>query len=108
MGSAFRKLSGNTSLQGLVTKIRFMSEILYRFSWEAVKFNTEMAVCLGIIWVLVLGTAISSIFSQPFTAKQRLFWLCLIIFLPVVGMLAYLPFSLTENRPTLLFGAGKK
>lgn len=85
-----------------------MSELLNKFSWDAVKWNGQIAACIIFIWVVVLATAISSVMSQPFTSKQRFFWIVLLIFFPVVGLLAYLPFSLTESRYPLMFSFKKK
>lgn len=75
-----------------------MSELLERFSFQYAKFNPQVALCLAIIWVAVLACASSSILSQPFTKKQRIFWLLLVLLLPGVGLLAYLPFSFSKEE----------
>lgn len=85
-----------------------MRESLNRFSLEAVKFNDQMFICLVAIWLVVIGTAISSIYSQPFSKKQRLFWIFVVICLPVVGVLVYLPFSMPEARQNALLSFVKK
>lgn len=85
-----------------------MRESFNRFSLDAVKFNSQMLICLVAIWLVVTGTAISSIYSQPFSKKQRLFWVLLVIFLPVVGLLIYLPFSMPEGRQSALLSFVKK
>jgi hypothetical protein len=85
-----------------------MSESLNRFSLEAVKFNDQMLICLIAIWLVVVGTAISSIYSQPFSKKQRLFWVLMVICLPIVGTLVYLPFSMPEGRQNALMSFVKK
>jgi hypothetical protein len=85
-----------------------MSDLLNRFSLDAVKWNSQIAACLLLIWVVVLASAISSVASQPFTKKQRLFWILLILGLPVLGLLVYLPFSVAENKYPLLFSFKKK
>ncbi len=79
-----------------------MSELLNRFSFQAAKFNGQVFLaCLG-IWLLVLWCAISSILAQPFTPRQRRFWLAVVIFLPLIGLLAYLPFSFCrEDLPSM-------
>ena len=59
--------------------------------------STALAVLL-VIWLIICGCMISSILSQPFTRKQRLFWICVVVALPVVGMLAYLPFSFNREE----------
>jgi putative Mn2+ efflux pump MntP len=85
-----------------------MTESLNRFSLEAVKFNDQMLVGLIAIWLVVIGTAISSIYSQPFSKKQRFFWILVVICLPVVGLLVYLPFSMPEARQNALLSFIKK
>jgi hypothetical protein len=85
-----------------------MKESLNRFSLDAVKFNEQMFICLLAIWLVVVGTAISSIYSQPFSKKQRLFWILLVVCLPVLGLLIYLPFSMPEGRQSALLSFVKK
>ncbi|MGZ4961082.1 MAG: PLDc N-terminal domain-containing protein [Limisphaerales bacterium] len=85
-----------------------MRDSLNRFSLDAVKFNDQMFICLVAIWLVVIGTAISSIYSQPFSKKQRLFWILLVICLPVIGLLIYLPFSMPEGRQSALLSFIKK
>ena len=86
-----------------------MSEFLNRFSFDAAKFNSSTAACLAAIWLVVLGCAVLSIFSQAFTPRQRWFWLLTIVCLPAVGLLCYLPFSLSKDRPGKMYrgGSGK-
>jgi hypothetical protein len=85
-----------------------MSDLLNKFSLDAVKWNPQIAACMIGIWLIVLIAAISSVLSQPFTSKQRFFWILLLVGLPAVGLLAYLPFSLAEARYPLLFSFKKK
>jgi hypothetical protein len=85
-----------------------MRESLNRFSLDAVKFNDQMLLCLVAIWLVVVGTSISSIFSQPFSKKQRTFWTVLVICLPIVGVLIYLPFSMPEGKQSALLSFSKK
>ena len=85
-----------------------MSEILSRFSFSAAKFNSQVLAALILVWLVVLLTALSSIFAQPFTTKQRIFWILLVVFLPVLGLLIYLPFSVTDRRNPIFFGIGGK
>jgi hypothetical protein len=85
-----------------------MQELMNRFSLDAVKFNGQMLGCLIFVWLVVVATALSSLASQPFTRKQRLFWGFLVVCVPVFGLLAYLPFSMVEGRHSGLFGSGAK
>jgi hypothetical protein len=85
-----------------------MRESLNRFSLDAVKFNDQMLICLIAIWLVIIGTAISSIYSQPFSKKQRFFWVLVITCLPIFGILIYLPFSMPEARYNALMSFIKK
>jgi hypothetical protein len=85
-----------------------MRESLNRFSLDAVKFNDQMLICLVAIWLVVIGTAISSIYSQPFSKKQRLFWVLVVVCVPIAGVLIYLPFSMPEARNNALMSFVKK
>ena len=79
-----------------------MNNLLNRFSLESVKWNDQIMLCLIAIWLVVLGCAISSVMGQPFNKQRRTFWMILIIALPVVGLLAYLPFSFKrEDLPQI-------
>jgi hypothetical protein len=85
-----------------------MKELLGRFSLEAVKFNGQILACLILIWVAVLACAISSIMAQPFSKRQRAFWIGLILCVPLVGLLAYLPFSFRKEELPHIFLAKRK
>jgi len=79
-----------------------MGEILNRFSVDAMKMNSQIIACMAIIWFLVWLCTLSSINKQPFTSKQRIFWLIVVTALPLVGVLLYLPFSFRiESYPSL-------
>lgn len=81
-----------------------MREILSRFSWDAIKFDDQVLACMVVIWGVVLMCAVSSIRSQNFGKIQRAFWLTLVIFVPLVGLLFYLPFSFrAANYPEFFF-----
>ncbi len=80
-----------------------MSEIFNRFSFHAAKFNGQVWVCLALIWLLVLGCTITSIQAQPFSARQRKFWMAVVIFVPLLGILAYLPSSFRREQLAQLF-----
>lgn len=70
-----------------------MNSILDRFPLESIKWNEQVMIAVIVLWLAVVGCAISSVLSQPFERARRTFWICLIVALPVFGLLAYLPFS---------------
>ena len=70
-----------------------MSELLNRFSFQASKFNAQIAACFSVLWLVVLWCVVASILAQPFSPRQRLFWIAVVVFVPLFGVLAYLPFS---------------
>jgi len=85
-----------------------MSDFLSRFSFNAVKFNWQVAVCMGLIWLALVACAVSSLFTRPWNKRQRVFWILWIICVPGIGLLSYLPFSLNTSRPTAVFSRKQK
>jgi len=80
-----------------------MSEILNRFNLEAAKFNSQVFLSLLLIWIAIVSCAIFSINSQGFSDRQRRLWIWIIVCVPLLGLLAYLPFSIRrEDLPQVL------
>ena len=80
-----------------------MREILNRFSLEAAKFNWQVFACLLMIWVVLVFCASVSIKSQNFSERQRRAWMWLVVGVPFIGLLVYLPFSIRrEDLPQIL------
>jgi len=59
--------------------------------------SPQVWACAAIIWVTVVVCALFSIASRPFSRPRKLFWAAIVVFLPLVGLLAYLPFSVNEE-----------
>jgi hypothetical protein len=60
--------------------------------------------------MIVLACTLSSVFTQPFSRRQRFLWIAILIGLPIIGLLAYLPFSIRRDElPTafLIRGTAK-
>jgi len=74
-----------------------MSEILNRFSLEAAKFNGQIFLSLLLIWIALVYCAVVSIKSQSFSPRQRRLWIWIILCVPLLGLLAYLPFSVRRE-----------
>jgi len=67
------------------------------------RIDSTVIICLLIIWVIVSACVISSILNQPFTKKQRFFWSVFVLAVPVIGILAYLPFSFNKEEVPDIF-----
>jgi hypothetical protein len=80
-----------------------MSQLLYHFSFQAAKWNSLVLLALTIIWAGVLACVISSIVSQPFDRKQRAFWIAIVILVPFLGVLSYLPFAFRKEELPHIF-----
>jgi hypothetical protein len=85
-----------------------MSHILNHFSLQAAKWNSGIVLALVVIWAGVLACVVSSIFSQPFDRKQRTFWIGLVILVPFLGVLSYLPFAFRKEELPHIFLRKKK
>ena len=85
-----------------------MSHIFSHFSVQATKWSGTVSFALMIIWCSVVLCTISSIFVQPFDRRQRIFWIALVILVPVLGILAYLPFALRKEEMPHIFMRKRK
>jgi hypothetical protein len=74
-----------------------MSELLNRFSLEAAKFNSQIFFSLLLIWIALVYCAVVSLNSQGFSDRQRRLWIWIIVGVPLLGLLAYLPFSVRRE-----------
>ena len=64
-----------------------MSHILNHFSLQAAKWSTSVFLVLFLVWLTVVVCVFSSILTQPFERKQRIFWLLVVTLLPIIGVL---------------------
>jgi hypothetical protein len=88
-----------------------MSSWLYKFSVDPSKMDTKVVGVVLFIWLLVVACAVGSVFThQPrFEKRKQWFWVCVVVFVPVFGLAAYLPFSLKhEGYPFLRRSKHKK
>lgn len=86
-----------------------MSELLNRFSLEAAKFNGQIFFCLFVVWIALVYCGVVSINSHSFSDRQRRAWLFVVIGFPLLGMLAYLPFSVRrEDLPQIFLLKSQK
>jgi MFS family permease len=80
-----------------------MTYLLDHFSLHAAKWNGLVIGALLLVWAAVLGCVVSSILTQPFDRRQRVFWITLVILLPFVGVLCYLPFAFRKEELPHMF-----
>jgi len=80
-----------------------MTHLLTRFSLHAAQWNSYVPIAMIMIWIAVLACVISSVMAQPFQRQQRIFWMAMVILLPGVGVLAYLPFAFKKEDLPLMF-----
>lgn len=79
-----------------------MSEILDRFSLDAIKFDVPVLLGMIFAWLIVAGCAIHSIWMHSKNKSKAMLWTLFIIFCPIVGVLVFLPFSFRiEHYPDL-------
>lgn len=50
------------------------------------------------LWAVVVACAVSSILSRSLDPKTRRFWIVMVVFLPPLGLLAYLPFAVDYSK----------
>lgn len=81
-----------------------MSTLLSRFTFDPLKIDAKILAIVFVIWLVVLACGVGSVISHGpgFNRKQRLFWILLMVGVPVFGLLIYLPFSLKREGFTLM------
>lgn len=79
-----------------------MKDFINRFSLNSIKFDYQVLAGMIFVWLVVVGAAIHSILQQDLPPRQRRLWICIVVLLPILGVLAYLPFSFKlEHYPDL-------
>lgn len=72
-------------------------KLLYRFDFQTAHFDARIGFCLVLVWALIVACAISSIRSRAMSTGQQRLWIVIVTFVPVVGLLAYLPFAVRRD-----------
>ncbi len=84
-----------------------MREIFSRFTFQESKLTTLIWLFAAMLWLLVVSCAVASVCAQPFSKRQRYIWIALIVCVPILGLLAYLPFSIRRDElPTAFLMRG--
>ena len=85
-----------------------MNEFLNRFNFQESSLTFQVWAAAAVIWIAVLACCVTSIVSQPFSVRQRVVWLAVVVCVPIFGMLAYLPFSIRRDElPTAFLMRGQ-
>ena len=81
-----------------------MGSLLNKFSFDETKIDWMIWLMLGCIWLVVAACGVGSVLTQRkrFTPKEVRFWILMIVFLPGIGLLAYLPNAMPRDGFTLL------
>jgi hypothetical protein len=80
-----------------------MHALLDRFNFQSARWPSGVSLIIFLIWMTVVACIISSILTQPFGPRQRIFWITVVVLLPGVGVLAYLPFAFRKEELPPIF-----
>lgn len=75
-----------------------MDQLINKLDLSSIKFSPQILLCMIGVWVILIACVILSILSRPFSDKERRFWMFLTVCVPVIGVLAYLPFSFRHDE----------
>lgn len=73
------------------------SNFLQRFDFSDPSVTGEVLFFVAVVWVVVVACAVWSIFLRMRSWPARLFWIAMVVALPLVGLVLYLPFSLDHD-----------
>jgi len=73
------------------------------FETLGVEHGTIVLWAAFLVWLIVVGCAVSSVLAQSFSRRQKIAWVSVILFVPLIGLMAYLPFSIRKSDLPLLF-----
>lgn len=74
-----------------------LSKLLYRFDLVNPHWDHRVGYILVALWVVIVLCAISSIKTQGFGEARERFWIIVVTAVPIIGVLAYLPFSVKKD-----------
>ena len=69
-------------------------KILNKFDFSQPKSGSDVMMILLLIWLIVVGCVIWSILTQRRPTIWKLTWVAIVVCIPLLGALAYLPMSL--------------
>ncbi len=74
-----------------------IEKIVSKFDFGNPQFSRGIAICLLLVWVMVLGCVVWSILGQKCKPYVKLLLILMVVGIPGLGVLFYLPFSLKEE-----------
>ncbi len=85
-----------------------MERLLNKFSFDGSKIDWKIWALLGVIWLVTVACGLGSVLAQRkrFTPKEVRFWILMIVAVPMLGLLAYLPYAMPRDGFTV-FGQPK-
>ena len=60
--------------------------------------NLQNLLLVLLLWLVLAATGVASVLGRNMDWTTKKFWLIMIVFLPPIGLLAYLPFSLDDPK----------
>jgi hypothetical protein len=74
-----------------------LSNFLSRFDFSHPNVTSEILFFVAILWLIVVSCTVWSVCLRMRGWPARFFWIAAVVFLPVVGVVAYLPFSMDHD-----------
>jgi len=74
-----------------------LTNFFNKFDFTAPNITGEVLFFVSLIWCVVVACAVWSVCVKMRTWPARLFWILVVVALPVAGLLLYLPFSMDSD-----------
>jgi hypothetical protein len=74
-----------------------LTSFLNKFDFSNPRISGEILFFVALIWCIVVACAVWSIFVKMRSWPARTFWTLMVVGVPVVGLLLYLPFSMDND-----------
>ena len=82
--------------------------MLNRFSLSGDTFHWQVVAALIFLWMLVVLCTLHSISTQKTSETRKRFWMILVVVLPILGVLVYLPYAIDKERLASMAFFGKE
>lgn len=85
-----------------------ITNFLSRFDFSNPQLTGEILFFVSVIWLVVVSCAIWSVCTRMRRWSGKLLWIFILVALPVVGLILYLPFSLDNDALQSLVRFGRR